>query len=376
MKSKILTQSFAITALSAAMALLPNLAQAGIQYEQATNAHFQTAEDFLSAQKRIHRLTSITDEMATDAKLKALSDYAKQVAMQASIRSNMKSMSEVIRDNSRRLDAIYDFQPLMIHGRVVPPVVTEAHDLYNQSGAMQIRLTDRVYDIISQARFASTAPNWRDYLNFPQVHEAYDDYIYLTAGLKPENKLEREVWEKATKEGWKIGQVHANQILLESMDRLNRDYIGMIRFHRLVEEGKLDMPAITSYDIYDGSDGVTMLLGEKLLQITSLPQFKNPTPDIRKQHDGKVSKGGHLISGEVVETDVALHETETKAVQEIVTKAVNDQAVIEPPPYLYTEPKPTSIAINGNYVRGTITRTAINDAVEVGQTQAVNESSK
>lgn len=335
-------------------------------YFDSGNDHvFTTAEDLLQAQSKVHRSKSATDAIANEVRLKAIADYAKQVAMQVSMRTGMKNINTVLDANARQLDAIYNFQPLMIHSKVIPPVVTEAVDLYNQSGAMQIRLTDRVYDIVSQARISSTPPNWRDYLNFPKEADAYNEYIYLTAGMKPENSLEKKIWEEATKEGWDIGIAQSNTVLLEAMDRLNRDYIGMIRFHRLVAEGKLDMPAISSYILADNSNGTRMLMGETLFQITSLPQFKKAPSDVRRVVGSYEANLAYLEHAEpLVHDKVLVEEPENPVVSTQLQKAQNDKPVILTPPWL--EPD----VIETEFMRQVITKKIINQVQELDKASA------
>lgn len=331
-----------------------------IYFDSGNDTFFTSADELLKAQSRVQKSKSVSDQIANEVRLRAISDYAKQVAMQVSIRAGMKNINTVLSQNARQLDAIYNFQPLMIHSKVVPPVVTEAVDLYNQSGAMQIRLTDRVYDIVSQARISSTPPNWRDYLNFPNDQDAYNDYIYLTAGMKPETSLEKRIWAEATKEGWDIGMSQSNTVLLEAMDRLNRDYIGMIRFHRLVAEGKLDMPAISSYELYDNSNGTRLLMGEKLFQITSLPEFKKAPSDVRKVYGGEVSDFGYLKQSEIMQHDTPVtHEPQNEVVNEQVSRAQNNIPVIETPSWLATDIQET------DYLRSVITKKILNDVQEL-----------
>ncbi|OOR88639.1 hypothetical protein B0181_07945 [Moraxella caviae] len=339
-------------------------ASANWHFDSGNQTHFSSAEDFLKAQSKIHRIAKSAEDMQQSVHLKAIEDYAKGVAMQASIRSNMRQINNLIAANARNLDAIYDFTPLMIQGRVVPPVVTEATGLYNQNGRMQVRLTDRVYEIAKQAHISSTAPNWRDYLQFSNEADAYHDYIYLTAGLKPNGILERNVWEKATKEGWQLGQKQANTILLEAMDRLNRDYIGMVRFHQLAAKGKLDMPALSSYKLSDNTDGIRMLMGEELLQITSLPEFKVEPTGVRKGSRYDLDTQGPLQNLTLMEHDTALEKENDQPVIEQTNKAVNEQPVVETPPQ-YTIVDQYETREEGQYLVSTIRTTVIGTKQDV-----------
>nr|WP_240533995.1 type IV secretory system conjugative DNA transfer family protein [Aeromonas veronii] len=65
----------------------------------------------------------------------------------------------------------------------------------------------------------------------------------------------------------------ANLMLQYGLDRMNRDYTGMLRFHSFVMQGKLTMPAIASESIAVTHNGQTMAVDETLLRITTLPEF-------------------------------------------------------------------------------------------------------
>lgn len=356
-----------ITALTLGCFSVGANAQTSNSQELANNI-YTDVKDLLRAQHQVHKNARFAeDNLAYDVQMKALSDYAKQLAMQSAIRSGAANINTVLQKHSRQLDAIYNFQPLMIHSKVVPPVVTEAVDLFNQNGDMQIRLTDKVYDIISQAKITSTPPNWRDYLQFSSEEAtSYDDDIFMTAALTPKTSLERQIWEKATKEGWQIGMRQANTLLLESLDRLNRDYIGMIRFHQLVAEGRLDMPAISSYELYENTDGARLLIGEKLFQITSLPQFKKAPSDIKKIHNGNLATSGYVSQQPdnmvEVQTDAPLVQAVEQPVITQVQKAVNDAPTVNAP---IAEFQPTQVIADSPYVRSVINRRIIEEVAAI-----------
>ena len=208
-------------------------------------------------------------------KLKAMTDYAKSVAIRSGIKARMKKINEVLTTNSRDLDAIYDFNTLMIDGKVIPPVISEASNLYNQKNGTQINRAQKIFKIERQARFASTAPAWQEYLSFPVESSAFERYAYVAGEMKPKDDVELKAWQDATVEGWNLGVNQANIILKQGLARLNRDYIGMVRFHQFVMQGKLTMPVINQYNLYDSNDGMTMVIDEDMLRISVLPTFND-----------------------------------------------------------------------------------------------------
>ena len=239
------------------------------------NDNIDSADELLEFQKKMARTSDKTRAglIGRDLKLRALSDYARSVAIRAGISAGLGEINGHISTYSRQLDAIYNFTPLMIKGRVVPPVITEARDLYNQNGDLEIRTSEAIFKILKQARFSSNAPNWREYLVFPIESSAYEKYSYTGGDLMPSDAVERKVWEEATKSGWKEGVQQSNIMLEQAFDRLNRDYVGMVRYHLLTVEGKVTMPIVSDYRLYDSNDGTKMVLDEKLLKLEVLPTF-------------------------------------------------------------------------------------------------------
>lgn len=217
-----------------------------------------------------YKSASAPPNVAQKARAQALLDTALGVGVKAGLAWQLRNVRMALDGLVRDLDLLYNFQPLMIHQRVVPPVITEARNLYNQDGDYTVRLSGAYYKIERQAAFASVAPNWRGYLNFPP---ASTDGDHLLSMLLPANPAERSAWEVAVKDGWVQGVAEANLMLTRGMDRLNRDFSGMSRFHRFVLDGKITLPAIAREDIAVTQSGASMAVDETLLRITTLPQF-------------------------------------------------------------------------------------------------------
>jgi len=212
---------------------------------------------------------------SSNVKIEALKDAALGLGVKAGLRKQIYHINDVIEGRKRELDTIYDFGSLMIRDRVVPAVITEARDLYNQDGAYALRLSGAYYKIEQQPRFSSVPPNWREYLSFdPGDKDDSQDF----GTIHPKTEYEHQVWREYIAKGWEQGIEQGNVMLQYGLDRLNRDLLGMIRFRTFVVQKKITMPAIASeswaYLKQNGGDSVT--LDETLLRITTLPEF-NPT---------------------------------------------------------------------------------------------------
>jgi len=302
------------------------------------NSSWKSNEKIRSPQQLLdwqHRMSKSNDKereglLSRDIKLQAMYNLAKTVAIRAAMDSRLDEMAAEVSTHSRQLDAIYNFSPLMIQKRVVPPVITEARSLYNQDGNLQIRLSDAIFNIEEQAYFSSTPPNWRSYLTFSNTGNAYEKLSYVSGDMKPSNKLEEEVWVDGTEEGWKLGMRQANVVLEQALNKLNRDYIGMVRFHQMVLQGKVSMPSISNYNLYDNNEGNRLILGEELLQIDVLPTFRDQRAFANRVRDrpgtNELSMGGAKI-----ETPPALASQPIKEVYNVVEKIRNGQDITDKP---------------------------------------------
>lgn len=204
----------------------------------------------------------------------ALQDVARSIGIKHGLNAQLEKINGVIAAQQSSLEKIYNFAPYLIYERVVPPVIIESKDLYNQDNDTSVRLSGAIYKIERQARIVSVAPNWREYLNFPVMR------VNVEPGtLLPANTSEKNVWKQALAQGWQEGIVQANDMLNQALNRLNRDYTGIIRFHRFAKEGKVTLPVL-SESRFDMTQNVgKMVLDERLLRLTVLSDFQASMKD-------------------------------------------------------------------------------------------------
>lgn len=285
-----------------------------------------SAYELLRAQEKIALSGNATsgDLIRTDLRMEAIKSFAFQMALKEGIKSRMAHTEKALSTYARDLDGIYDFGPLLIKGQVIPPVITEATDIYNLEDSTTIRTSDKIYQIKNQARFSSIAPNWRAYMPIGMDNKAYSSEIYVSKPLMPQNEAEKQVWVAATVRGWDSGVEQANAMLENNFRRLNRDYIGMVRFHEFVLQGKLTMPIISEYDLDNSNDGNTMVLNEQMLKITQLPQFENKwirNPDSR----GFPNRGTQVTGNEVQVVPPVTVDSQNSTVRNIKLKTVANE---------------------------------------------------
>lgn len=202
------------------------------------------------------------------SRLEALQEAAIGVGARGGLLKQGKIIERALEKTKRDLDTIYDFTPLMIQGRVIPPVLTETRDIYTQGDSRTLRLAGRSYSVEAQARFSSRPPQWREYLQ-----QNYGSVTMPSSVLLPRTPEEQTVWQKYVAQGWNQGIEQANDIFKINMNRLNRDFAGMARYHVLALKKMVTIPVVAQSSMPINSTSSKMYLDETLLRITAMPEF-------------------------------------------------------------------------------------------------------
>lgn len=167
------------------------------------------------------------------------------------------------------LDRVFQFNGMLLDDNILPPVLIQAKNTLNISGGDSIRVADRNYKILSQAKFITAAPTWREYLLM-----SYDLPQLPDRSLLPRNKPERIMWENDLEEGWKAGLQQAELIFMENINRLVRDYKGMILYRNLLAQHIVSEPYVATLDMGITGNGDDMTVNDRLLRITAFPQLQ------------------------------------------------------------------------------------------------------
>lgn len=97
-------------------------------------------------------------------RIKSLQDSAMSIGAQGGLAWASEQMNARFEQDRKYLDTIYNFYAMVLSHGVMPPVLEEGDNSLNLSDPNTIRVADRTYKIVQQARFATTPPNWREYL--------------------------------------------------------------------------------------------------------------------------------------------------------------------------------------------------------------------
>lgn len=205
----------------------------------------------------------------TQIRTKALEDTAMSLGAQGGLASASKNINDRLEKDKWSLETVYNFNGMMLSHGVLPPVLAEADNSLNLADPSTIRIADKTYKIVAQARFATTPPHWRDYLwmNYqkPELPHKF---------LLPRNNDERKVWKKAINAGWEKGIQQASSIFQQNLARLKRDYYGMILYRKLLQQHMVSAPYVSKTELGVTGDGSDMRINDQVLRITEMPKLQ------------------------------------------------------------------------------------------------------
>lgn len=196
----------------------------------------------------------------------ALKETALSLGAQAGLAWRAKVIDEQLIKQSRRFDAIYDFNSLILEHNILPPVLLEGRNILNLADTQTIRISDRTYKVSKQARFVTTPPTWRQYLWLDYIKPEYPNYTLL-----PKTKVEKKVWCVYTAKGWRKGVDQANTILEENIARIKEDFGGMILYRKLLAMNMVSPPYVSHTELGITGDGSEIHIDDRVLRITALP---------------------------------------------------------------------------------------------------------
>ena|SRR3990167_1634716 len=202
-------------------------------------------------------------------KIKALQDTAMGLGAQGGLAWTSESMNARMEEDRKYLDTIFNFSGMMLSHAVIPPVLTEGDDSLNLADPDTIRVADKSYKIVQQARFATTPPNWREYLIMNFSKPTLPDKTLL-----PHTKEEQKIWKKGVRMGWQKGIEQGYTIFQQNLARLKRDYRGMILYRKLLQEKMISAPFVSRTELGVTGNGSNMRINDQVLRIVELPKLQ------------------------------------------------------------------------------------------------------
>ncbi len=205
-------------------------------------------------------------------RLQGLTEAGMTLGAQGALAKRSEILNKMLRAKRKEFDQIFDFRALMLKNDVLPPVILEGREVLNLADPNTIRIADKNYKIVQQARFATNPPNWREYLFLEYQKPEVPDNSLLP---RKNREMEVKAWKKAVDEGWTQGTQQANQIFINNLARLRRDYNGMILYNKLLNENMISPPMVARTQMGITGGGDDMSINDQLMRITAHPSL-NP----------------------------------------------------------------------------------------------------
>lgn len=218
------------------------------------------------------KLEGIVDE-EKDLALKIRRDSMRDSALSYGARGGLawrtKYIMDQLKSSSSAMDKAFNFRRLLIKAPsnmyIEPPIISEAlNNFLVLPSGIEAAAADAIYQITNQARIVSTSRDWRQYLERDWKKVASPPDILL-----PENDRERENWRRWISEGWDEGVKQADEIFQSDIDLLIADFEGMVRYRKLLAEGKVSAPYATMVDRGVSSTKVQTVIGNRPVNITT-----------------------------------------------------------------------------------------------------------
>jgi defect-in-organelle-trafficking protein DotC len=219
---------------------------------------------------RVNPLSPSTSKgQFSNLRVKLLKDSAMTVGAQAGLAYASEKMNVRMAQDKKYLDTIFNFDAMVLSHGVIPPVLVVGDNSLNLDDPNTIRVADRTYKIVKQAQFATTPPNWREYLLLAYAKPELPD-----KSLLPRNSFEQKIWREGIRAGWEKGITQSHSIFQQSLARLKRDYRGMILYRKLLQEKMISPPFVARTELGITGDGNDMRINDQVLRIVELPQLQ------------------------------------------------------------------------------------------------------
>lgn len=230
----------------------------------------------LSELKNLHASGTLSPDNNGLIRAQGLEDAALSIGAQSGLAWRASQINVILQDHSKELDQVFDFNRLMLPDFVLPPVLQTSARNMKVDSTNTIRLSDQTYLILAQAKFVSTAPNWREYLwmSFKAPDLPPDNML-------PKTAIEQRLWAEYVARGWQQGVQQGDAILRDNLARLTRDVKGMILYRKLLAENMVSLPFVETDNLGVTGSGEQLRINDKILHITALPQLQ---VDPRKWH--------------------------------------------------------------------------------------------
>lgn len=214
------------------------------------------------------------ERFAQKIRLDAVREAALSYGARGGLARRTWEIRQKLDQNANDLDRVYNFRALLMSapsGLVIePPVVTESQrNVIVSSDGQEAAVTDLMLQIGREARIVTAAREWRTYLERDWGKVEPPPNVLL-----PKNDEERVAWAKWVAQGWEAGYKQGDEIFQADIDRLVRDYTGMVRYRWLLAQNMITAPFALQEDRGVTGGGDEMRIGDRALSITGQSQLQ------------------------------------------------------------------------------------------------------
>ncbi len=175
-------------------------------------------------------------------------------------------INRMLKRHAAQLSRIFRFRDLLLTKggfSVMPPVAAETRSAFRLGrDGSRAAIARRVVRILAAERLVSAPPDWRDYLM-----RRWAEAEAPVSVLFPRDRGERESWRGWVAEGWLRGVTLADDIFAADLDRLGRDFEGIVLWRRLNLARMATAPVVTVGDADVSGGGEVMRIQESFARL-------------------------------------------------------------------------------------------------------------
>jgi defect-in-organelle-trafficking protein DotC len=235
-------------------------------YSQPAPAECQTTLEEILKQKPVGKARE------GDMRDEAVSEESFAAGAQRGLQERSRKIYRLLESMAGELDQMYNFK-LLMNGKIMPPVITEAKETFqHEDDGQSARAAQTTWEIIVPAKIVASPPSWRDYLTVYIPDPANVDPVFL-----PKSSKETQAWEDTFCSGYETGYNQADMTFRENLNRLTRDYLGMVRFKTLAAQNIVSEPVLEEGRLGVTSKGKRLFVDDRVYKITTQSDWEEPS---------------------------------------------------------------------------------------------------
>lgn len=212
----------------------------------------------------------------------AIKEAAHMVAMQTAIQWRYNQLLDAVYEHSAIMDTAFNFGPLMMtqgSALIMPPVLTRAGASMRIEDGSTATAASTSFELLQNAQYIPVAPNWRTYL----MAEGFPAPEQPNPAVLPKNSEERAIWREAVREAWAQGLEEADELFMDNLSRMVRDYRGIMLYHLLTAQHLLTRVQTSQADLGMRATDNRLSIGQQVYRITSPSSFSVPKSPSQKR---------------------------------------------------------------------------------------------